>query len=248
MAQACKFAVERLGAPATLLKVSEGLFDKHSQACNMLFVTSDKVVQARDALVLELMGRSWEAWKRPNMGKEQRAEALQLVAALIYRLLGPELWDVTRPATSASRTTSGTTCFRTWTHTSSRLSGCTHRRAGRSCVRRRSPRCWSRATSAAWPRRCWAATLGREEADGGGDEGAAADPRRGPDGQVRPESCRGVPGTVLEASALRYGGRVSGKLSEHWHTSVPGAKEAYHNEGPGEARCAVHQEQGWQWP
>jgi hypothetical protein len=41
---ACKIAVSE-GAPEVLLKISEGLFDKHSQACNMLLVTSDKVAE-----------------------------------------------------------------------------------------------------------------------------------------------------------------------------------------------------------
>ena len=41
---ACKIAVSE-GAPEVLLKISEGLFDKHSQACNMLLVTSDKVTE-----------------------------------------------------------------------------------------------------------------------------------------------------------------------------------------------------------
>jgi hypothetical protein len=49
---------------------------------------------AKDALVLEIIGRSWEAWKRPHISEEEWAEAMQLVAALIYRMLGPELWDV----------------------------------------------------------------------------------------------------------------------------------------------------------
>lgn len=84
-----------------LVDIANGACDPHSQACSMALLCSSKLEYKmrelgfeRDALVIRIIGRAWRAITQPHFTQASRTKALYLLAFLIYRVFGNDLYDV----------------------------------------------------------------------------------------------------------------------------------------------------------
>ena len=78
-----------------LISICFNSYDKHSHACSLYLMTHELLIKCllknknfREATILKVVGRSWEAWKRPGQTQADRTESLGYLKALVLRLFG----------------------------------------------------------------------------------------------------------------------------------------------------------------